>query len=156
MQRRSLFALVFLVTLGLLSALPPRAARAKATPTGVTPPAAPPAATAPATPPAPPSPVSGVSNKISATDLFTAETIQEVHRENLGDDAQWLAGLGWLARGALLVGDTAKSRRYAADLRLACAQRLTDRPPLDRNRVVVCVLGARSTLHTLETASATL
>ena len=142
MSSRTVLALAGLATLALLAAMPPRVARSQSTPPAVAAPAAPatpPAAVAPA---APPSPVSGVRNKVSAADLFSAESILEVHREKHGEDAQWLSGLGWLARGALLVGDTAKARRYAADLRQACALRLTDSLPLEQNRDVEGPLGA--------------
>jgi len=128
----------------LLAAVP-------ATPPATTP--APPVAAAPApaattpapaapAPAAPPSPVSGIRNKVSAADLLSAESILEVHRETHGENAQWLAGLGWLARGALLLGDTAKASRYAAQLRRECATRLQQGPPLEKNRDVEGPLGA--------------
>ena len=144
MSSRTILALAGLATVALLAAMPPRMARSQSSPPAAAPaaPVTPPAAVAPATPPAPPSPVSGVRNKVSAADLFSAESILEVHREKHGEDAQWLSGLGWLARGALLVGDTAKARRYAADLRRACEQRLTDSLPLVKNLDVEGPLGA--------------
>jgi thiol-disulfide isomerase/thioredoxin len=95
-------------------------------------PAAPPAPATPSSPaiapqstaPPAPSPVSGIRNKLAAGDLLSAESILEVHREKYGEDGPWLAGLGWLARGALLVGDTAKSRRYAVQTRASVERRL--------------------------------
>lgn len=75
-----------------------------------------------------PSPVSGIRNKLSAADLPSAESILEVHREQHGEDGPWLAGLGWLARGALLVGDTAAARRYVGETRAAVQRRLVGRP----------------------------
>src|SRR5713226_3462061 len=77
-------------------------------------PAVPPAPVAPGTPASPPSPVNGIRNKISAGDLLSAESILEVHRAKNGEDGAWLTGLSWLARGALLVGDLEKAKRYAA------------------------------------------
>jgi len=110
-------------------------------------PPTPPAAAAPAvapvppTPPAPPSPVSSMRNKISAGDVPSAESILEVHREKYGEDGPWLAGLGWLARGALLVGDTASARRYASETRAAVTRRLAGKP-LSQDRDAEGALGA--------------
>ncbi|HEV8202529.1 MAG TPA: TlpA disulfide reductase family protein [Candidatus Polarisedimenticolia bacterium] len=86
-----------------------------------TPPAAPaapaPAAPAPAAPAPPPNPVNFIRNKIAAGDLLSAESILEVMRADNGEDATWLSGLSWVARGALLLGDEAKAKRYAGDVR---------------------------------------
>jgi cytochrome c biogenesis protein CcmG/thiol:disulfide interchange protein DsbE len=75
----------------------------------------------PATPPAPSSPLNGIRNKISAGDLLSAESMLEVHRVKNGEDSTWLAGLSWLARGALLVGDIEKAERYVVQVRKNCA-----------------------------------
>ncbi len=144
MRRHLWFALAGLATLALLAGLPPRAARSQSAPPATAPsPVAPasPAPPTPATPAAPPSPVSGIRNKLAAADLLSAESILEVHREKYGEDGPWLAGLGWLARGALLVGDTAKARRYAADVRRKCIAR-PDTLPLEKNHDVEGPLGA--------------
>ena len=45
-----------------------------------------------------------------------------MHRAENGEDAAYLSGLAWLARGALLVGDLDKAERYAADVRRRCAE----------------------------------
>lgn len=100
-----------------------------------------PATPAPSAPAAPPSPVTGIRNKISAGDLPSAESILEVHREKYGEDGPWLAGLGWLARGALLVGDTAAARRYVSQARVAVGQRLAS-TALDKDRDAESALGA--------------
>jgi thiol-disulfide isomerase/thioredoxin len=71
-------------------------------------------------PPTPPSPVSGIRNKIAAGDLLSAESILEVHRAENGEDAAYLSGLAWLARGAILLGDLDKAQRYATDVRRRC------------------------------------
>ena len=110
-------------------------------PSGTTPATAPATSTPAATPAAPPSPVNGIRNKISAGDLLSAESILEVHREKHGEDGPWLVGLGWLARGALLVGDTAAARRYAAQARGAVTMRLSSKP-LDQDRDAENALGA--------------
>lgn len=137
MPRRPLFSLAGFTVVAVLAALPPAPARSQS-------PAAPPTAAAPpapATPAAPPTPVSGIRNKLAAADLLSAESILEVHREKHGEDAQWLAGLGWLARGALLLGDTAKARRYAAEVRRSSLKAL-DTLGLEKNRDAEGPLGA--------------
>ena len=140
MPRRSLIAFACLTAAAVLAALPPAPARSQSPATPSAPPAAA-APAAPATPPAPPSPVSGVRNKISAGDLLSAESILEVHREGHGEDGPWLAGLGWLARGALLLGDTAKARQYATQVRRSAARAL-DTLGLEKNRDAEGPLGA--------------
>lgn len=105
---------------GLLSLLVAAPGRAQTTTTPPESRAAP--TTAPAPPP--PSPVSGIRNKISAGDLLSAESILEVHREKHGDDGPALVGAGWLARGALLLGETGKARLLAQDVRRRCAARI--------------------------------
>jgi thiol-disulfide isomerase/thioredoxin len=94
-------------------------------------PPAPAAAPAPAASPAPspspspsPTPVGGIRNKLAAGDLLSAESILEVHRAQYGEDGGYLVGLSWLARGALLVGDLEKAKRYAAETRSLCADRM--------------------------------
>ena len=60
--------------------------------------------------------------KISAGDLYSAESILQVHRAEKGEDAEYLMGTAWLARGAALVGDWGAASRYATaarDLALA-------------------------------------
>jgi cytochrome c biogenesis protein CcmG/thiol:disulfide interchange protein DsbE len=61
--------------------------------------------------------------KISAGDLLSAESILEVHRAQHGEDGAYLVGLSWLARGALLIGDLEKAKRYAAETRTLCEDR---------------------------------
>lgn len=116
---------------------------------GPTPPSAappPPAAsTAPATPPAPappPSPVQGIRNKLSAGDLLSAESILEVHRAEKGEDAAYLSGLAWLARGALLLGDLDKAEGYAADVRRRSAEAKSRDFSLEEDRAAETAFGA--------------
>ena len=61
--------------------------------------------------------MSGIRNKIAAGDLLSAESILEVWRIDHGEDPAYVAGLSWLARGALLLGDLEKAKRYAAETR---------------------------------------
>ena len=58
--------------------------------------------------------VRAVRLKLSAADLPSAESILEVHRLAKGEDAEYLQGLAWLARGSVLVGDLTAASRYAA------------------------------------------
>jgi thiol-disulfide isomerase/thioredoxin len=115
--------------------------------TGQTPaaPPAPPSPTATAQPPAPatpPSPVSGIRNKISAADLLSAESILEVHRDKYGEDGPYLVGLSWLARGALLMGDREKAKRYGADVRARCGARIAKGEDLEKDHNLETAWGA--------------
>ena len=103
------------------------------------PPAPPPTAAPPA---APPSPVSGIRSKLSADDLLSAESILEVHRTKYGEDGAHLAGLSWLARGALLLGEPDKARRFAVDVRARCADRIAHGADLEKDRDLETALGA--------------
>jgi thiol-disulfide isomerase/thioredoxin len=109
--------------------------------TPATPPTQPAAAT-PAAPAAPPSPVSGIRNKIAADDLLSAESILEVHKAKYGDDGPWLNGYGWLARGALLLGETDKAKRYAEDVRTICAKKIAGGADLTKDHDLEIALGA--------------
>jgi thiol-disulfide isomerase/thioredoxin len=113
-------------------------------PSPAAPPVAPtsPAAPTPPAPPAPPSPTSGIRGKISAGDLLSAESILEVHRAKNGEDGPYLVGLSWLARGALLLGDTAKADAYAADVRKRCADLLASGRKLKTDHDTETALGA--------------
>lgn len=100
-------------------------------------------AAAPAAPgPAPPSPVSGIRGKLAAADLPSAESILEVHREKHGEDGPWLAGLSWLARGALMLGERDKAARFAALARVRCADSLAADPGLTQRPNAEIALGA--------------
>jgi len=92
--------------------------------------------------PQPPSPVTGIRNKISAGDLLSAESILEVHLAKNGEDGQWLVGLSWLARGALLTGDTGKAEQYVSQVRAHCAQRIEDGAELSKDRELEIAFGA--------------
>lgn len=120
---------------------PPAAAPAAPTPATAAPAtAAVPAA--PAAPAPPPSPVSSMRNKISAGDLLSAESMLEVHRAEHGEDPAYLSGLSWLARGALLLGDLEKAKRYAADVRARCADALAHGATLEQDHALEIALGA--------------
>src|SRR5262245_48403076 len=91
---------------------------------------------------APPSPVSGMRNKISAGDLLSAESILEVHRAEHGEDPAYLSGLSWLARGALLLGDLEKAKRYAADVRARCDKVMAGGASLEQDHALETAFGA--------------
>lgn len=108
-------------------------------------PAAPPAPATPAVAPAPSAAsrtVSGIRNKISAADLPSAESILEVHRERSGEDGGYLVGLCWLARGALLLGETERAGALNAELRRRCDARLAAGPGLEQDDSLRTALGA--------------
>jgi len=86
--------------------------------------------------------VTGIRNKISAGDLLSAESILEVHLAKNGEDGQWLKGLSWLARGALLVGDTGKAERYIDQVRLSCADRIGRGAELEKDPDLELAYGA--------------
>jgi cytochrome c biogenesis protein CcmG/thiol:disulfide interchange protein DsbE len=116
-----------------------------AIPPSVVTPATAPAQAAPATsaaPAAPPSPVSGIRNKIAADDLLSAESILEVHKAKYGEDGPWLNGYGWLARGALLLGETDKAKRYAEDVRAICAKKIAGGADPAKDHDLEIALGA--------------
>ena len=102
----------------------------------------------PSTVPAPPAPspgsrtVTSIRNKISAADLPSAESILEVHRERDGEDGYYLIGLGWLSRGALLLGETARARELNAELRRLCDARLAKGAVLAKDDSLETALGA--------------
>ena len=81
-------------------------------------------APAPAPTPPPRDDLRFIRMKISAGDLASAESILEVHRAEKGEDGEYLLGLAWLARGALLVGDWPAASRYAKATRAMALSRL--------------------------------
>lgn len=57
--------------------------------------------------------------KISAGDLLTGEAAVEEYRRSKGLDAEALDAVGWLARGALLLGRPDRAAAHVAELRAA-------------------------------------
>jgi thiol-disulfide isomerase/thioredoxin len=55
--------------------------------------------------------------KLSAGDLASGEAAVEEYRRNTGVDAEYLDAVGWLARGAQMLGRTEAARAYVAELR---------------------------------------
>lgn len=59
--------------------------------------------------------ISDVRFKLSAGDLSSAEAlVEDFHRAN-GTNSEYAAAVAWLARGALMLGNTEASSRYLAD-----------------------------------------
>ena len=79
--------------------------------------------------------------KISAADLPSAESILEVHRTEKGEDAEYLLGLAWLARGAALMGDWKAASAYAKSARALALARLGTPPNYDDNSEALYALG---------------
>jgi len=59
----------------------------------------------------------GVRLKLSAGDLWSGEAAVEEYRLKNGVDAEYLDALGWLARGAMLLGKPDKAAAWVADLK---------------------------------------
>lgn len=132
------------VVLGLLAPL--AWAQPAPTPTPVQPAASALAATpAPSSAPAPtPTPMLDlrfIRMKISAGDLPSAEAILEVHRAEKGEDAEYLLGVAWVARGAALLGDWPSASRHAKAARALGSQRLGTPPVYEGNSEAVYALG---------------
>ena len=58
-----------------------------------------------------------IRSKLSAGDLRTGEALAEDWKAAHGEDAEYLDGLGWLARGAQLLGQQDKAMEYVRQLR---------------------------------------
>jgi thiol-disulfide isomerase/thioredoxin len=80
--------------------------------------------------------------KISAGDLYSAESILETHRAESGEDGEYVLGLAWLARGAALLGDWSAASRYARSAREIAVARLGDPPAYDGHPEATYALGA--------------
>ena len=107
------------------------------------------AAQQPPTPPTPAPPTPAPSDldlrfirlKISAGDLPSAESILEVHRAEKGEDGDYLLGLAWLARGAVLTGDWKAASSHAKSARELAEAKLKTPADYDSNREAVYALG---------------
>jgi peroxiredoxin len=134
---RRVSALALLFALASLTAL-------AQLPTAIPTPAATPAPAAAPTPaPTPPqmTDLRFVRFKISAGDLYSAESILEAHRAEKGDDAEALLCLAWLARGAALLGEWPAASRYAKEARAAAASRLGSPAVFENNSEAQYALG---------------
>ena len=93
--------------------------------------------------PAPPSDIDVrmIRFKISAGDLPSAESILEYHKAEKGEDADYLMGLAWVARGAALTGDWKAASRWAETARQTAESRLKTPADYESNREAVYLLG---------------
>ena len=80
--------------------------------------------------------------KISAGDLYSAESILETHRAESGEDAEYVLGLAWLARGAALLGDWTAASRDARMAREIAVARLGNPPVYEGHPEATYALGA--------------
>ena len=61
--------------------------------------------------------VQGVRSKLSAADLSSGEAAVEAYRLAKGVDPEYLSAVGWLARGAEMLGKREKAADWVAELR---------------------------------------
>lgn len=80
--------------------------------------------------------------KISAGDLYSAESILETHRAEKGEDGEYVLGTAWLARGAALLGDWSAATRYARAARDLALARLGNPPDWENQPEAQYALGA--------------
>jgi thiol-disulfide isomerase/thioredoxin len=79
--------------------------------------------------------------KISAGDLPSAESILEYHKAEKGEDADYLLGLAWVARGAALTGDWKAASRWADTARDTARSKLKTPADYESNHEAVYLLG---------------
>jgi thiol-disulfide isomerase/thioredoxin len=79
--------------------------------------------------------------KISAGDLPSAESILEYHRQEVGEDGDYVQGLAWLARGAALTGDWTAASAWASRARETAEAKLKSPADYDSQRDAVYALG---------------
>jgi thiol-disulfide isomerase/thioredoxin len=93
--------------------------------------------------PAPPSDIDVrmIRYKISAGDLPSAESILEYHKAEKGEDADYLVGLAWVARGAALTGDWKAAAKWADTARQTAESKLKAPADYESNREAVYLLG---------------
>jgi peroxiredoxin len=94
------------------------------------------------TPPPPNIDVRMIRLKISAGDLPSAESILEVHREEQGEDGDYVLGTAWVARGAALLGDWPAARAWAKKARQLAEARLKSPADYENDHDAVYALGA--------------
>ena len=83
-----------------------------------------------------------VRMKISAGDLYSAESILEYHRAQKGEDSEYVLALAWLARGAVVLGDMKAAAKYAKAAREIALARLGTPPVYDGNAEALYALGS--------------
>jgi len=132
--------MMFRSRVAILACAVAAAAAAEQSPSAPAPQVPAPSSTAPSAP-APPDDVRMIRFKISAGDLPSAESILEVHRAEKGEDADYLMGLAWVARGAALTGDWKTASRDAKAARALAESQLGTPADYDAHREAVYALG---------------
>jgi thiol-disulfide isomerase/thioredoxin len=79
--------------------------------------------------------------KISAGDLYSAESILQVHRAEKGEDGEYVLGAAWVARGAAILGDWSAASRYAKASRDLAVARLGNPPDWENQPEAQYALG---------------
>jgi thiol-disulfide isomerase/thioredoxin len=93
--------------------------------------------------PAPtPDDVRFIRYKISAGDLPSAESILERHREQKGEDGDYLYAVAWVARGAALTGDWRAASKWAESARTMAESKLKTPADYETEWQAVYALGA--------------
>ncbi len=96
-----------------------------------------------ATAPTPPADIDVrmIRYKISAGDLPSAESILEHHRAEKGEDADYVMGLAWVARGAALTGDWNAASSWAKKARETAESKLKTPADYESQKEAVYALG---------------
>jgi thiol-disulfide isomerase/thioredoxin len=94
------------------------------------------------TPPSQSPTIRAMRLKLSAADLPSAESILEEYKAASGEDAVYLLGLSWLARGAVLVGDWPSAERYGLATSEQCRKRLHSPSDFNGDADTVYALGS--------------
>ena len=79
--------------------------------------------------------------KLSAGDLPSAESILEYHRNETGEDGDYVLGVAWVARGAALIRDWKAASRWAKAARGIAEAKLRNAEDYETEREAVYALG---------------
>src|SRR5690349_13196470 len=85
--------------------------------------------------------VADVRSKLSAGDVSSAEAILEAYQESNGSNAEYAAGLAWVARGALNLHDAKAASDDLARLKPLIAQ-LLEKTKVEDDAFLASAVGA--------------
>jgi thiol-disulfide isomerase/thioredoxin len=85
--------------------------------------------------------VADVRSKLSANDLSSAEAIAEDYYRASGGNSEYAAALSWLARGAVMMGNTEAATRYLAETKTLLKE-LSKNTRVDGDRFLETATGA--------------
>lgn len=88
------------------------------------------------------SPIAAMRSKISAGDLLSAESLLDVHKRDKGEDAVYMEGLAWLARGAALTSDWDRAHQYSNATRTLVDAQIKTGKRLETDNTLLAALGA--------------